>query len=113
MKLVKTVFMDMFMMLIFCSYSIGQSSGVAGISGNVGSAPIGTINSGAHAYPVVKYGASVPTLGEFVCNLMSACGMYDPARVSDGAIVNLGGVSRVTYNTPHTPRMPPIGLPEK
>jgi hypothetical protein len=113
MKLAKTVFMALVMMLICCSYSIGQSSSGIGIKGNVGAAPIGIINSGVHAYPVVESGASVPMLREFVCNSMSACGMYDPAHVSDGAIVNLGGVSRVTSGTTYSPRMPSIRLPEK
>jgi len=94
MKLAKTIFMVLIMMLICCSYSIGQSSSGIGIKGNVGAAPIGIINNGASVYPVGEYGASF-WLREFVCNSMSACGMYDPARASDGAIVNLGGVKRV------------------
>ena len=79
---------------------LDQPSGI-GIKGNVGAAPIGLINNGASVYPVGEYGASVypvgeygagvPRLREFVCNSMSACGMYDPARANDGAIVNLGG----------------------
>jgi hypothetical protein len=78
------------------------SSGI-GIKGNVGAAPIGIINNGASVYPVGEYGASVYPVGkygasfwlrEFVCNSMSACGMYDAARANDGAIVNLGGVKR-------------------
>jgi hypothetical protein len=104
MKLAKTIFMVLIMMLICCSYSIGQSSSGIGIKGNVGAAPIGIINNGASVYPVGEYGASVYSvseyggsywLHEFVCNSMSACGMYDPARASDGAVVNLGGVKRV------------------
>ena len=69
---------------------LDQPSGI-GIKGNVGAAPIGLINNGASVYPVGEYGAGVPRLREFVCNSMSACGMYDPARANDGAIVNLGG----------------------
>jgi len=104
MKLAKTIFMVLIMMLICCSYSIGQSSSGIGIKGNVGTAPIGLINNGASVYPVGEYGASVyPVseyggsywLREFVCNSMSACGMYDKGGASDGAIVNLGGVNRV------------------
>lgn len=95
MKQAKTIFMVLIMILICCSYSIGQSSSGIGIKGNIGAAPIGIINNGASVYPVGEYGASVPILQEFVCNSMSACGMYDPGRVSDGAIVDLGGVTRV------------------
>jgi hypothetical protein len=82
---------------------LDRPSGI-GIKGNVGAAPIGIINNGASVYPVGEYGASVYPVGkygasfwlrEFVCNSMSACGMYGAARVSDGAIVNLGGVKRV------------------
>jgi len=72
---------------------LDQPSGI-GIKGNVGAAPIGIINNGARVYPVGEYGASF-WLRELVCNSMSACGMYDVARASDGAIVNLGGVKRV------------------
>jgi hypothetical protein len=99
MKQAKTVFIAVVVMLICCSYSIGQLSSGIGVKGNVGASPNGMVDSGTHAYPVVKYGASVPMLREFVCNSMSACGMYDPAHVSDGAIVNLGGVSRVMNGT--------------
>jgi hypothetical protein len=105
MKPAKTIFMVLIMILICCSYSIGQSSSGIGIKGNIGATPIGIINNGANVYPVGEYGASVYPVGEyganvsmlreFVCNSMSACGIYDTARVSNGAIVNLGGVKRV------------------
>jgi len=74
---------------------LDQPSGI-GIKGNVGAAPIGIINNGASVYPVGKYGASF-WLREFVCNSMSACGMYPYGKSDngDGAIVNLGGVKRV------------------
>ena len=107
MKLAKTIFMVLIMILICCSYSIGQSSSGIEIKGNTGATPIGIINNGAKVYPVGEYGASVYPVGEyganvsmlreFVCNSMSACGMYDAARVSNGAIVNLGGVKRVKW----------------
>ena len=67
--------------------------------------PVGTVNNGAKAYSVGGYGASVYPVGtvnnganttlplwEFQCNLISSCGIYNPAKVSSGAIVNLGGV---------------------
>ncbi len=105
MKQAKTIFMVLIMILICCSYSIGQSSSGIGIRGNIGAAPIGIINNGANVYPVGEYGASVYPVGtvnnganislplrEFQCNLISSCGIYNAAKVSSGAIVNLAGV---------------------
>ena len=106
MKQAKTIFMFLIMILICCSYSIGQSSSGIGIKGNAGAAPIGIINNGASVYPVGEYGASDYPVGivnnganaslplwEFQCNLISSCGIYPLGRhVTDGAIVNLGGV---------------------
>ena len=96
MKLTKPIFTVLITVLICCSYSIGQSSSGIGIKGNAGAAPIGIINNGASVYPVgiVNNGAnaSLP-LWEFQCNLISSCGIYPLGRhVTDGAIVNLGGV---------------------
>jgi hypothetical protein len=94
---VKTIFMILIMILMCCSNSIGQSSSGIGIEGNVVAAPIGVINSGAQVYPIGEHGAGISQpLWEFVCNSMSACGIFDPAWASNGAIVNLGGTSRVT-----------------
>jgi hypothetical protein len=104
---VKTVFMILFMILMCCSNSIGQSSSGIGIEGNVKAVPIELINSGAQVYPIGEQGARVYPIGEhgagisqplweFVCNSMSACGMYDMAWASNGATVNIGGASRVT-----------------
>ena len=94
---VKTVFMILFMILMCCSNSIGQSSSGIGIEGIVGAAPIGVINSGAQVYPIGEHGAGISQpLWEFVCNSMSACGIYDPAWANSGAIVNIAGASRVT-----------------
>ena len=98
--------MFLIMILICCSYSIGQSSSGIGIKGNIGAAPLGIINNSANIYPVGEYGASVYPVGivnnganaslplwEFQCNLISSCGIYPLGRhVTDGAIVNLGGV---------------------
>jgi hypothetical protein len=103
MKLAKTIFMVLIMILICCSYSIGQSSSGIGIKGNIGAATLGIINNGANVYPIGGYGASVYPVGEygantslplreFQCNLISSCGIYNPAKVSSGAIVNLAGV---------------------
>jgi hypothetical protein len=88
MKLAKPLFMILIVMLICCSYSIGQpSSGIGKNISNSASSPgiLGTISDGA----------SVPMLGEFVCNSMSACGMYPYGlgNNGDGAIVNLGAFS--------------------
>lgn len=88
----KAIIMVLILILICCSHSIAQSSNGIGIEGNVGAAPIGLINSGAKVYPVGEHGAGISLpLREFVCNSMSACGIFDPAWVSDSAIVNLGG----------------------
>jgi hypothetical protein len=107
MKQAKTIFMFLIMILICCSYSIGQSSSGIGIKGNIGAATIGIINNGAHVYPVGEYGANISLpLREFQCNLMSACGIYNVAQVSDGAIVNLGGVRRVTIGATVYHRIP-------
>jgi hypothetical protein len=116
MKQARTIFMVLIMILICCSYSMGQSSSGIGIKGNVGAAPIGIINNGANVYPVGEYGASVYPVGEygagvypvgtvnngantslplqeFQCNLISSCGIFPLGRhVTDGAIVYLGGV---------------------
>lgn len=116
MKPAKTISMVLIMILICCSNSIGQLSSGIGIKGNVGAAPIGIINTGANVYPVGEYGANVYPIGEygasvypvgtvnnganislplreFQCNLISSCGIFPLGkRVTDGAIVNLGGV---------------------
>jgi hypothetical protein len=96
MKQAKAIFMFLIMILICCSCSIGQSSSGIGIKGNVGAVPIGMINNGASIYPVgtVNNGANVSLpLREFQCNLISSCGIFPLGRhVTDGAIVNLGGV---------------------
>ncbi len=65
---------------------------------------LGIINNGASVYPAGYVSNAKVYLGgitganiwlrEFVCNSMSACGMYDAARANDGAIVNLGGFKR-------------------
>ena len=93
MKPTKTILMVLITILICCSYSIGQSSSGIGIKGNIGAVPLGIINNGANVYPIGEYGAntSLP-LREFLCNLISSCGIYNPARVNSGAIVNLAGV---------------------
>ena len=103
MKQAKPILTVLITILICCSCSIGQSSSGIGIKGNIGAAPLGIINNGANVYPIGEYGASVYPVGEygantslplweFQCNLISSCGIYNPARVSSGAIVNLAGV---------------------
>jgi hypothetical protein len=105
MKQEKTIFVVLIVILICCSFSTGQPSNGIGINGNVGAVPIGLISNGAHVFPngEVNSGAksylnadngantSLP-LREFQCHLMSACGIYDPAKVSNDAIVNIGAV---------------------
>ena len=105
MKQAKAIIMGLVMILICCSYSIGQSSSGIGIKGKIGTAPIGLINNSANVYPVGEVSndakvyfngnnganTSLP-LREFQCNLISSCGIYNAARANDGAIVNLGGV---------------------
>ena len=88
MKHTRPIFMIFIVMLICCSYSIGQpSSGIGKNISNNASAPgiLGTISNGAN----------VPMLREFVCNSMSACGMYQYglSNNGDGATVNLGAFS--------------------
>ncbi len=63
MKQAKTIFMVLIMILICCSYAIGQSSSGIGIKGNIGAAPLGIINNGASVYPVGEYGANVYPVG--------------------------------------------------
>ena len=63
MKQAKTIFMVLIMILICCSYSIGQSSSGIGIKGNIGAAPLGIINNGASVYPIGGYGASIYPVG--------------------------------------------------
>ena len=88
MKHAKSIFMILIMMLLCCSCSTGQLS-----SGKVGTIPLGSINKGVNFNPFG--GASVWAPHEFVCNSMSACGIYDPAQANDGATVCFEGVSRV------------------
>jgi len=97
MKQAKLIFMVLVVMLFCCSYSIGQSSsGIGGASPLIG-------NNGVSSVYLVG-------VQDFVCNLISSCGMYDPARVSDGAIVNLGGVKRVFLSSPYFVPVDPIVL---
>jgi hypothetical protein len=68
---------------------------------------LGIINNGASVYPAGEVSNAKVYLGgitganiwrrEFICNSMSACGMYPYGKSDngDGAIVNLGGVKRV------------------
>jgi hypothetical protein len=94
MKQTKPILMIFVVMLICCSYSIAHpysigypSSGIGNDISNTALAPgiIGTISNGAN----------LPVFGEFVCNLMSACGMYPLGlgNNGDGATVNLGAFS--------------------
>jgi hypothetical protein len=109
MKHVKPIFMIFIVVLICCSYSIGQTSNGIGknISNSVSrSGILGMINDGASVHPVgdVSNAKAYPdrikttvtiSRREFICNLISSCGMY-PYGISnndDGAIVNLGRVT--------------------
>lgn len=93
MKHMKLIIMSLIMILMFCMQSMAQSSSGFAVNGNVGAAPFGFINNGAHVYPIGEYGAGISQpLLEFVCNSMSACGAFDMAWTNNGAIVNLGKV---------------------
>ena len=108
MKLAKPISMIFIVVLICCSYSIGQTSNGIGknISSSVSSPGIlGTINDGASVHPVgdVSNAKSYPdrikttviiSRREFICNLISSCGIYPYGKSNNGngAIVNLGGV---------------------
>jgi hypothetical protein len=107
MKHAKPMSMIFIMALIFCSYSVGQPSSGIGVKGTISNGVpgiLGIINNGASVYPASEVSNAKVYLGgitganiwrrEFVCNSMSACGMYDAARANDGAIVNLGGFKR-------------------
>ncbi len=105
MKLITTLFMVLILMMVCCSYSIARpysighpSSGIGNNIPNTTPAP-GIIGS-------IGTGASMPMLGEFVCNLMSACGMYPLGlgNNGDGATVNLGAFSfGKVESIPHNP----------
>jgi len=110
MKMTKSIIMIYLMLLICCSYSFGQEPigiGVRGLTSSVVPVTIGMIGGGAGTFPVsaggisnanVYLGGTRPSLNithnEFVCNSMSACGMYPNglADNSDGAMVDIGGV---------------------
>lgn len=108
----KPLIMIFIMMSICCSCSVGQlgqsSSGV-GAGGSVsigGMGGFGTIGDGAGVFPAngisngmiplggINIGLNI-ALREFVCNSMSACGIYERGKIdnSDGAIAYTGGVS--------------------
>ncbi|MGD0954364.1 MAG: hypothetical protein ABR985_18560 [Methanotrichaceae archaeon] len=108
MKQTKPISMIFIVVLICCSCSIGQPSNGIGknISNSVPSPGIlGIINNGASVYPVgdvsnakaytdgIKTGAYI-SRREFICNLISSCGIYPYGKSNngDGAMVNLGGV---------------------
>ena len=105
MKLRKPLFIIGILMLVFCSYSIARpysigypSGGIENNTPNTSLAP-GIIGS-------IGAGASMPVLEEFVCNLMSACGMYPLGlgNNGDGATVNLGAFSFGKVESgPHNP----------
>jgi len=108
MKHAKPISMIFIMVLICCSYSTGQTSNGIGksISNSVPRPGIlGLINDGASVHPVgdVSNAKAYPdrikttviiSRREFICNLISSCGMYQYGKSNngDGAIVNLGGV---------------------
>jgi hypothetical protein len=108
MKQAKPIFMIFIIVLICCSCSIGQSS--SGIGKNISNSVsrtgiLGMINDGASVHPVgeVSNAKAYPdgirttviiSRREFICNLISSCGIYPYGKSNngDGAIVNLGGV---------------------
>ncbi len=108
MRKAKTILMVFIMMLICCSYSLGQPTYGTGSSGLVLNEVPGTYgisNNGAGVIPIgetingmVNLGGTRPSLSikhnEFVCNSMSACGMYEKGLDdnSDGAIAYVGEV---------------------
>jgi hypothetical protein len=103
MKKAKAIIIVFITVLVCCSYSIGQSPswnsaprpGIQGIINDGASVyPVGDV-SNAKAYPdVIKTGASISRL-EFICNLISSCGIYPYGKNDngDGAIANLGEVT--------------------
>ena len=106
MKEAKSILLAFIVMLICCSYSLAQPPIVIGVGGISGGVPgtIGMISDGAGVFPA--YGISNGMAGlagnlpvhnivlrEFVCNSMSACGLYSLGKTdnTDGAKVFLGG----------------------
>ena len=108
MKKAKSIIMISLVLLICCSYSLGQSpirNGVSGLVSNVVPGTYGISSNGAGIFPIgetingiVNLGEIRPniniTLNEFICNSMSACGTYPFGKVNncDGAIAYIGGV---------------------
>ncbi len=109
MRKAKPIIMIFIMMLICCSSSFGQAPIVIGSSGLVPNGvpgTIGIINDGAGVFPAGEISNGMAylsgtrpslniTLNEFVCNSMSACGLYPLglADNNDGAMVDIGGVT--------------------
>jgi hypothetical protein len=108
MKHAKPISMIFIMILICCSYSSGQTpNGIGKNSSNSVLRPgiLGMINDGASVHPVgdVSNAKAYPdgikttviiSRREFICNLISSCGIYPYGKSNNGngAIVNLGGV---------------------
>jgi predicted small secreted protein len=108
MKQAKTISVIFIIVLISCSYSIGQTSnGIGKNISNSGPRPgiLGMVNDGANVNPIgdvsnakaypdgIKTTVIISRL-EFICNTISSCGIYPYGKSNngDGAIVNLGGV---------------------
>ena len=94
MKHTRPIFMIFIVMLICCSYSIAHPYSIGQPSSTIGK----NISNNASAPGIlgtITNCANVPILGEFVCNSMSACGMYPYGlgNNGDGATVNLGAFS--------------------
>jgi len=94
MKKTKFLFVILIVMLICCPYSVARPYSIGYPSAEAAK----NIPNSAY-YPgilgTITTGASIPVLDEFVCNLMSACGMYPRglANNGDGATVNLAEFS--------------------
>ena len=108
MKKVKPILMAFIVLLICCSFSLGQSPIVLGAGGISGGMPgtYGIASDGAGIVPIGGITNGMATLAgtmpyhnvvlrEFVCNSMSACGAY-PLGLGDnspGQKPYVGGVN--------------------
>ncbi|OPY54120.1 MAG: hypothetical protein A4E49_01165 [Methanosaeta sp. PtaU1.Bin112] len=94
MKLIKPIFMALILIMVCCSYSIAHPYSIGHPSSEIGNTTLNTVPAPG-IIGSIGTGASIPVLREFVCNLMSACGMYPLGlgNNGDGATVNLGAFS--------------------
>jgi hypothetical protein len=92
MKQARTLSMILIVMLICCSYSIGQSSSGIGVKGAISNGVpgiLGTTNNGASVYPSgeVSNGATANLGG-----IKTGANVYPASQASNGAKIYLGKI---------------------